>query len=566
MAPKKIIVVGAGGGESKEMVGSTEEFRALIEDYGVRFLVDVDDTKIRGFESLEDGGRYTLGSPEQQLGRQAKTLEDGIPPLLQNISLSPPSVPKAEDHAPVEATEMNFGVMRNEDFRTILHNRSRCWDDCNDETGYVSYASENDVAFLVSGLVKDISKAMGIDFETFTEIGAFGLRPDVWVVTWNMIPVGVIDVKKPEEDEICSDGESVLDELTVLGELYDFQMQLPNFYGVRPAFGILTTFECWRVCWIPEADVDVDNIAETSEPLPKFEARFITPKKSASEKKSSPPGRTPSKTNPVLHDIVEEDESSEEGSESSDDHRVLHMSKIYKRTDDGHFAMRAIAAALCKMTKAKQNPFNDPFDKLTERMLLRFTKGTSRSIHWCRMGRLEGEGKWNKYASPKKYLYAIEDLGRGSDGRVWLTCTSSGAVCVLKFPIKSKKEELRDDVRREMENWKAAYPEFKVFRETWCGRDALRMPHFAAVKPDDRSNVLQLVEETLETQFAAKGLVHEDVAWRNIGLYKDGADRKAVVFDLGRVRDRDKTDDYWVDDVITKLRRGASTSLVASRN
>ena len=62
----------------------------------------------------------------------------------------------------------------------------------------------------------------------------------MWVVTWNTIPVGVIDVKKPEEDErkVCSDGESVLDKPTVLGELYDFQMQLPNFYGVKPAFGI----------------------------------------------------------------------------------------------------------------------------------------------------------------------------------------------------------------------------------------------------------------------------------------------------------------------------------------
>ena len=78
------------------------------------------------------------------------------------------------------------------------------------------------------------------------------------------------------------------------------------------------------------------------------------------------------------------------------------------------------------------------------------------------------------------------------------------------------------------------------------------------MKPDDRSNVLGLVEETLETQFASKGLVHEDVAWRNIGLYKDGAHRKAVVFDLGRVQNSDKTDGgNWVNNAIAKLRREA---------
>eukprot|EP00977_Amphora_coffeiformis_P029646 scaffold42123_cov221-Amphora_coffeaeformis.AAC.1 len=48
--------------------------------------------------------------------------------------------------------------------------------------------------------------------------------------------------------------------------------------------------------------------------------------------------------------------------------------------------------------------------------------------------------------------------GWGFDDRVWLTCTRSGAVCVFKFPIKSQKQELRDDVRREIENWKVAYP------------------------------------------------------------------------------------------------------------
>lgn len=195
MAPKKIIVVDASNRERKLEV-TEDRIETWLHKLGVDSFVESNGVEIIDFESLVEGGKYTLGPPEQQLGRQAKTLEDGIPPLLQNLRSSPPLVPKAEDHAPVEATEMNFGVMRYEDFRRILHNRSRCWDDCNDETGEVSYASENDVAFLVGGLVKDISKAMGIDFETFTGIGAFGLRPDVWVVTWNMIPVGVIEVKK----------------------------------------------------------------------------------------------------------------------------------------------------------------------------------------------------------------------------------------------------------------------------------------------------------------------------------------------------------------------------------
>jgi hypothetical protein len=113
----------------------------------------------------------------EQQGRQAKTLEDGIPPLLQQISLSPPSVPKQEDHAAVEHIERDFGVMPLVDFQKIFQNRSRCWDDVKAD-GKVRYASENDVAALVSGLVKDIGQAMELDLDTFTEVGAFGLRPE----------------------------------------------------------------------------------------------------------------------------------------------------------------------------------------------------------------------------------------------------------------------------------------------------------------------------------------------------------------------------------------------------
>ena len=36
--------------------------------------------------------------------------------------------------------------------------------------------------------------------------------------------------------------------------------------------------------------------------------------------------------------------------------RVLHVSEIYDRADGDNLAMRALAAALCKMNKVTQNP------------------------------------------------------------------------------------------------------------------------------------------------------------------------------------------------------------------
>lgn len=116
-----------------------------------------------------------------------------------------------------------------------------------------------------------------------------------------------------------------------------------------------------------------------------------------------------------------------------------------------------------------------------------------------------------------------------------------------------------NDVERELKNWKKAYPEFesKVLHEKWCGREALRMPHFATVKPEERLRVLGSVKTTLKTNFYDNGLVHIDVAWRNIGLYKGGAEQQAVVYDLGRVRGQTTGDDSWVNDAIEKLKREA---------
>ena len=90
-------------------------------------------------------------------------------------------------------------------------------------------------------------------------------------------------------------------------------------------------------------------------------------------------------------------------------------------------------------------------------------------MYWCRMGHLEGKGQRSKYPNPKTDLYAIEDLESGSGGRVWLVCSSSGALYVLKFKKKEKekknKESHSDIIAIESEKWKKGYPEFKVFHE-----------------------------------------------------------------------------------------------------
>jgi hypothetical protein len=238
----------------------------------------------------------------------------------------------------------------------------------------------------------------------------------------------------------------------VLGELYDFMLQLPNFCGVKRVFGILATFEAWRVYWLPGADSDTE--ASKTERQTGVRKSFETPtkgKREDNEDGGSPPGLTPSKRNPVVH-IVEEDgaitkNNAKKGywkevetiatKDSSEMSRVMHGSKVYCWDEGGDQALRAVAGALCKMARAGHQPFCDPFDKLDERAVLCFEKGEG-GIFWSHVKHLSGRGNWVQYGDPPNCLYAIEDLGRGADGRVWLMCSHGGAVCVLKFSKQRK--------------------------------------------------------------------------------------------------------------------------------
>ena len=66
MARKTITVVDASGGESKAMLSNEGEYTRLLARRGVESLIDNEDCVIEDFESLEDGGRYTLGQPQRQ--------------------------------------------------------------------------------------------------------------------------------------------------------------------------------------------------------------------------------------------------------------------------------------------------------------------------------------------------------------------------------------------------------------------------------------------------------------------------------------------------------------------
>lgn len=160
----------------------------------------------------------------------------------------------------------------------------------------------------------------------------------------------------------------------------------------------------------------------------------------------------------------------------------------------------------------------------------------------------------NVVAGGNRYLYAIEDLGRGSSGRVWLTSAHRGAVCVLKFANTADNDLAKQRLTKECAMWHTAYPDLTkhVAVEKRSGRWALRMPHFSRIPQEDQQDYIDAVRNTLRVHFVAKNLMHTDVSWKNIGQYKNRDKTTIIVYDLADVDTRQGGD--WVDEAVANLK------------
>ena len=120
--------------------------------------------------------------------------------------------------------------------------------------------------------------------------------------------------------------KTALEHPNVLGQLYDFIKHLPNFYGVLPAFGIITNLNSWRIAWLP--DEDTDKLAAQQEEIDEEET--LDPQESNETSLESVDA----------HQIESDDKDGEDEKEAEcateDDPsgRVLHVSKIYHKNDD----------------------------------------------------------------------------------------------------------------------------------------------------------------------------------------------------------------------------------------
>lgn len=131
-----------------------------------------------------------------------------------------------------------------------------------------------------------------------------------------------------------------------------------------------------------------------------------------------------------------------------------------------------------------------------------------------------------------RQLFLLHDLRGGAHGRVWLACSASGKVCVLKF-AQNKTEAGEKLLGKEAAIWKGVW-NLPVSIGTWCGESALMMPFVLPCTKDQWNDpdIIAAVKKAVIHLAQHGHFKHNDLKWDHVGLYESQEGLKAVLFDL----------------------------------
>eukprot|EP01133_Synstelium_polycarpum_P018885 gene18885-22592_t len=363
------------------------------------------------------------------------------------------------------------------------------WAKAKQKNGILPWSSEADIVFWVREVMDDIIEATGLDIKLAGELGISQIRPDIWILlSDSSLPIGVVEVKKPSKYIMNND--------KVHGQILDYMLRLQHMYGQITVFGIVTTYEQWRVYWLPDTDeyAQSDTLLKMSNPT----IEVPTPMPS---------------TLPALHltssssssPIVELDVQPKES-------RVIHGSNIIEHSEtDIHLTLCSV---LLKMYYSPHKQLVPMVDKNKMYIVLSDT-----TWFWSRPSQTPTLSyDIDSFLSKIKKSILIMDLRGGEHGRVWLACDPQGRIFVLKFSTKTG-QECFDSLTQESMKWNDIWG-LKTVVKPWNQRYALMMPYVKIADDGDWNNndFKEAVKDAL-SKFDKAGFYHADLHRRHVGKY-----------------------------------------------
>ncbi|KAJ3050787.1 hypothetical protein HK097_008228 [Rhizophlyctis rosea] len=345
------------------------------------------------------------------------------------------------------------------------------------------------------------------DYTIFSEF-----QPDIYVIWSDACPIGVVEVKKPTE--------GILDAPVVWGQIFDYMAALRKFQGLQNVFGIITTYEKWWLCWLPESDGAASD-----------ETPIFTP--AAHRQSPFRPKLPPAPTWKFrCNNSADNFKSKPKMGQQKFENRVF--SETAELSWDNPMLGRTLASLICKMA-ASPITFPSPEQLLSRRFTLCFTE---HMIQW--RTRDTSDVRFDVFPDPShKNFFLLADLHGGADGHVWLATTNGGIGCVIKM---SRRHFAAVNIERESARWNQLW-KTSTYTLSLVGRTVVVLPYVRSVKPHSEDVPIPetVKNATIEaiTVMADAGMQHIDLKWSHVGSYVRGRDKKEniVLFDLARVKE-----------------------------
>lgn len=146
--------------------------------------------------------------------------------------------------------------------------------ECNFIDNKIEFCDEKTIQTKIVAYINDIIRGTNLEISiieicsSIKKKNSESLTPDVCIIVKNKYkPILVIEVKSPKTTiKNCSckkvkENESILKNENVLEQLYEYMSKQHSFCGQKHVFGILTTLDEWKICWLPESnDAAISNV------------------------------------------------------------------------------------------------------------------------------------------------------------------------------------------------------------------------------------------------------------------------------------------------------------------
>lgn len=375
-----------------------------------------------------------------------------------------------------------------------------------------TYDCEGDVERFVRLYLSDLVEGLGLDdvsVEQALEVLRF--RPDIWILTKNQLPFLIVEVKKH--------ADGILSDPSIVSHLGGYLNLARHYFGLAHVFGVLTTMNQFRICWLPDCDA-----CAASESI----------------------------DNPVFGDHLSSDVATE-----------LHGTKVFPGSD-----IRVHQCLISVILKAYHSAYKEGHPALPP-LSRRYVIKTDTSKLYFRQLSLDVTSL--AFNAPHKrcenYLL-LKDCKHGAQGRVWMASSVArnkvGKVCMLKFFVSTYKKRpipekvLKEQATKEEKFWQVMGFDMVRVQQLYCDV-GLMMPFAVTAKNAvewDRENwelIKNLVSETDQTrvetalssvspvqaldgacgQLVVKGIWHRDIQWRHVSMVVSNDNIVASFIDYG---------------------------------